>query len=203
MADFATPLPTNLTADQFLNWTASQPDRPRYELHQGNALLMAPERTLHAQAKLEVAVALRSALAGAGQDCRAYIDGLGVRIADDTVYILDAFVQCGEQPDRNATETSAPVIVVEVLSPSTQGIDHRQKLEDYFKLASVEHYLIIDPDARRVVHHRRQLGTPPLGTQILAGGVLQLEPPGISLQIDDIFAGLPDQPEDELEAGGE
>ena len=87
--------------------------------------------------------------------------------------------------------------------PSTQGIDHRQKLEDYFKLASVEHYLIIDPDARRVVHHRRQLGTPPLGTQILAGGVLQLEPPGISLQIDDIFAGLPDQPEDELEAGGE
>ncbi len=42
----------------------------------------------------------------------------------------------------------APVVVVEILSPGTKTVDTTKKLEGYFKLASVRHYLIIDPIAR-------------------------------------------------------
>jgi Uma2 family endonuclease len=45
-----------------------------------------------------------------------------------------------------------------VLSPSTAAIDHGLKLTAYFSLPSVEHYLILDPDRRVVIHHKRGTG---------------------------------------------
>ena len=52
-------------------------------------------------------------------------------------------------------EIPNPVIVVEVLSPSTAADDHGVKLDGYFSLRSVEHYLILDSDRRVMIHHKR------------------------------------------------
>jgi hypothetical protein len=45
--------------------------------------------------------------------------------------------------------------VVEVLSPSTRRIDASAKLAGYFRIRDVQHYLIVDPDKRPVIHHAR------------------------------------------------
>ncbi len=51
-----------------------------------------------------------------------------------------------------------PVVIVEVLSPNTAAVDHGRKLSGYFSLPSVEHYLILDPERRVVIHHKRGQG---------------------------------------------
>jgi Uma2 family endonuclease len=73
------------------------------------------------------------------------------------------------------------------LSPSTRGRDSGAKLEDYFRLPSVRHYLIAKADTRSVIHHARdEAGT--IATTILGGGRLRLDPPGIDLDLDRVFA---------------
>ena len=52
-------------------------------------------------------------------------------------------------------EIPNPVIVVEVLSPSTAADDHGPKLDGYFALPSVAHYLILDADRRVMIWHKR------------------------------------------------
>lgn len=47
------------------------------------------------------------------------------------------------------------MVVAEALSPSTAARDHGVKLDGYFSLASVMHYLILDAERRIVVHHKR------------------------------------------------
>ena len=55
----------------------------------------------------------------------------------------------------DALEVPNPVVVVEVLSPGNALADLRDKLQGYFRVASIHHYLIIDPDKRLVIHHTR------------------------------------------------
>jgi Uma2 family endonuclease len=172
------PSRARLSADAFIAWAAEQP-RGRYELAGGEIVAMAPERAAHTRAKLEAAIALRAAIARRGLDCEALIDGMSVRIDQATVYEPDALVRCGPRTPDDALEISDPVIAVEVVSPSSRGIDTGAKLAGYFRLPSLRHYLV-------VCHHRDDAGG--LSTEILHGGVLALDPPGLSLEIGDVFA---------------
>ena len=119
---------------------------------------------------------------------------------DSTTYEPDALVRCGEPLGGDTVEIVDPVIVVEVLSPSTSSTDYGQKLKDYFSLPSVAHYLVVDPEGRRVVHYTRQDDADTFLTRILAGGRLALDPPGIEILVDDVFSSLP--PEEEPVRGG-
>ena len=58
----------------------------------------------------------------------------------------------------DSLEIPNPIIVVEVLSPSTVRMDTTTKLDGYFRVASVKHYLIVDPETRTVTHHKRGRG---------------------------------------------
>ena len=80
------------------------------------------------------------------------------------------------------------MIVVEVLSPSTRHIDLSAKLVDYFRLSSVAHYLIVDPERPRIIHHARATGDTIL-TRIVSEGMIRLDPPGIELTMADIYSG--------------
>ena len=114
-------------------------------------------------------------------------DGATVRVSRHVAHEPDALVYCGPKLPRNAIEVPNPIIVVEVASPSTRKVDASLKLTGYFSLASVQHYLIIDPDGPPVVHHRRQAdGT--ILTTIVHDGVLTLAPPGIEVAVAEMFA---------------
>ena len=83
-------------------------------------------------------------------------------------------------------EIPNPVIVVEVLSPSTAADDHGLKLDGYFSLPSVEHYLILDADRRVMIHHKRgQAGA--IETRILRDGAVRLDPPGFEAEVAAFF----------------
>ncbi|MBA3325815.1 MAG: Uma2 family endonuclease [Rhodobacteraceae bacterium] len=176
------------TADAFMAWAAEQP-QGRFELWGGEIVAMSPERIAHTRAKFEAAIALRTAIATTGLGCEAIVDGVSVRIDDRTVFEPDALVRCGPKAPGDATAVSDPLIVVEVVSPSSRGVDAGAKLAGYFQLPSVRHYLLVDTEARVVIHHRRdEAGA--IAVQILRHGSLVLDPPAIEIDIGDIFAPL-------------
>jgi Uma2 family endonuclease len=105
---------------------------------------------------------------------------------DGTVFEPDALVYRGEPLDPDAIAVPAPMIVVEVLSPRTKGIDTGIKRDGYFRLPSVMHYLIVDPKRRRIIHHRRAADDL-IETRFAAGGMVDLDPPGLSLPLAALF----------------
>ena len=175
-----------MTVDDYLAWGDSQRERRRTELINGRIVAMTPERVEHVEVKFATALALKIAISRTKLACHALGDGLTVRIDDHTAYEPDALVYCGERLERGSLTVSNPVIVVEVLSPTTAHTDTSAKLIGYFKLPSVAHYLVIDPDAHTVMHHWR---APTGGTaaDTASAGTLHFDPPGIELKVADLF----------------
>lgn len=173
-----------MTVDEYLAWAESV--EGRFELYAGVVYAMTPERAGHAAVKYGVQSALLAGIRRAGVPCHMLPDGMTVRIDRDTAHEPDALVYCGERLPDSAIEVPDPVIVVEVLSPTTRHVDASAKLAGYFRLPSVRHYLIIDPDKRLVIHHERgETGT--IGTRIVSEGTLRFDPPGIDLALQEIF----------------
>jgi Uma2 family endonuclease len=112
-----------------------------------------------------------------------------VEVDAQTDYEPDALVNCGPPLPLDAVAATNPVVVVEVLSPSTQSIDAGDKLADYFRLPSVRHYLLVRTRRREVVHHER-LGDR-IETRIVNTGTIALDPPGLVVAMDDFYADLP------------
>jgi Uma2 family endonuclease len=82
-----------------------------------------------------------------------------------------------------------PVVVVEVLSPSTATTDRGGKLPDYRSVPSVQEILLVSSWERRVEHWRR---TPDGWAVTERGGdaVLRLETLGIELPLDGVYEGV-------------
>ncbi len=175
---------SSMTVDEFLAWAEGR--EGRYELYHGQVYAMAPERSGHALTKFAVQAALAAGIRKAGLPCIMYPDGMTVRITDKTAHEPDALVYCGPRLPDDAIEVPAPILVVEVLSPSTRRIDGSAKLKGYFSLPSVHHYLIVDPGKPPLIHHQRQ-GDGTILTRLVSEGVLRLDPPGFEFGIGAIF----------------
>ena len=179
------PEPARMTADEFLVWAEMQPDR--YELVNGEVFLMAAGRAAHVVAKGAMFRALADAVEAGNLPCQAMVDGMAVRIDEATIYEPDVLVRCGKSVPEDALEISDPVVVVEVLSPSSKGLDSNAKLDDYFRLQSVRHYLVVNTVTRLVIHYRRKEdGTITLDR--VREGRLGLDPPGMEIDVERVFA---------------
>ncbi|SFV16901.1 Endonuclease, Uma2 family (restriction endonuclease fold) [Methylobacterium sp. 174MFSha1.1] len=178
------PLPqTRMSVDEYLAWSEDNPGR--YELVQGEVYAMTPERLLHAEVKASVYVALWRGIRKSALPCRALPDGMTVRVDRYIAYEPDAMIYCGPRGDSNSIEIKNPVVVVEVLSPGTRRTDASEKLTGYFRVPSIHHYLMVDPDRRTIVHHRRSGDG--IDSIVLQDGTLVLDPPGLELPIGSLF----------------
>lgn len=169
-----------MTADEFIAWAMEQPEGERYELVAGEVVAMAPERAAHGRMKGRMYIRLVEAIRAANVACEAFPDGMAVRVDADTIYEPDAMVRCGLPLDNDATEATDPLVVVEVVSPSSRKRDTGGKLEDYFRIPSVRHYLIVKTENQAIIHHRRD-DAGAITTHIIRDGVIQLDPPGLAV----------------------
>jgi Uma2 family endonuclease len=174
-----------LTVDEFLAWSVRQTEG-KYELIDGTVVMQQSQQWGHSKVKFEVALVLREAIKRAGVACYVASDGPTVRIGKHKAFVPDALVAPLPEPELDSLEIADPIIVVEVLSPSTARTDATTKLIGYFKVASVQHYLIVDPQRRTVTHHKRGSGTA-VKTRIVRKGVMALNPPGIKIDLADVF----------------
>ena len=174
-----------LTREEFHRWAEGQTGR--YERIAGEPVAMSPERVQHIRIKSRVWAALDRAISDAGLDCEALADGVTIEVDEQTDYEPDAVINCGPRLSPDATAASNPVVVVEVLSPSTQSVDSSDKLADYFRLPSIQHYLIVRTRRQEIIHHWRS------GDEIVSRalnlGVIRLDPPGIALDVAEVYGG--------------
>jgi Uma2 family endonuclease len=173
-----------MTVDEFLVWAQGRPGR--YELFRGEVFAMAPETADHANVKGAIYAALTNAIRQRHLPCHVFPDGMTVRIDAETVYEPDVQVYCGEKIRGRVLEVPNPIIIVEVLSPSTRRVDVSLKLAGYFRLPSVAHYLIVDPTQPSIIHHSRGAGDTIL-TRVITEGRIALDPPGLELDLADIY----------------
>jgi Uma2 family endonuclease len=176
-----------MNARDFLAWAGKQ-DRGRFQLIAGKVLAMAPERADHARAKYALVKAFEAGIKRGGLPCEAFIDGLQVVVDDETVFEPDALVNCGEKTPSDSIIATNPVIVAEVISPSSERRDLSAKLLDYFRVPSIQHYLVIHLPRRLVLHHRRGEGGTII-TAIVKEGALLLQPPKLEIEVASIFDG--------------
>jgi len=173
-----------MNVNEYLAWAQANPGR--YELSDGAVIAMSPEGAGHAAVKYAVQTALLAGIRARRLPCHMLPDGMTVRIDDATAYEPDALIYCGAKVAPSAVEVPAPVVVVEVLSRSTR-LDVSAKLAGYFRVPSVAHYLIVDPDKPLVVHHARGSGETIL-TRVVMQGTIELDPPGFSVALADFYA---------------
>ena len=181
----AVETPPRMDADAFLAWAVARGDAARHELAGGEVVAMPPERAGHARMKFALARALEDAVARTGRPCEVFTDGMAVRIDSANVFVPDGSLRCGPRLSDDTIDFSDPVVVAEVLSPSTQAQDTGGKLEAYFRLESLAHYLIVKTDPPAVIHHAREAGG--IRTTIRREGDLSLDPPGVALSLDAVF----------------
>jgi Uma2 family endonuclease len=174
-----------MNVDDYLAWPQEHPGR--YELSDGQVIAMPPEGAGRAAVEFAVQTALLAGIRAGGLPCHMLPDGMTVRVDETTANEPDALVYCGTKLEPSALEVPAPIIVVEVLSPSTRRIDASAKLAGYFRVPSVAHYLIVDKNKPLVLHHARGEGDMIL-THIVTQGTIELDPPGLAVTLTDIYA---------------
>jgi Uma2 family endonuclease len=174
-----------MLAAEFIEWSLRQPEGKHYELVDGLIVESLSERVAYMRVKMRVARALDDAINAAGLQCEMFGDGMAVRVTDNTVFEPDAAVQCGPPLDGDATIYDDPVIVVEVVSPSSSGHDRGAKLDGYFHIPALMHYLIVLIDKKRVIHHSRDGDR--ISTRTFNSGQLVLNPPGLTLDVPSLF----------------
>jgi Uma2 family endonuclease len=109
-----------------------------------------------------------------------------VRVDPQSAFEPDALVYCGPALPAEAVETPEPVIVVAVVSEGTAACDHEPKLDGHFSLASAAHYLLLDPERRTAIHHRRRDGEV-IETRVVTTGKLHLGPLGLDFDVEELF----------------
>lgn len=174
-----------ISREDYRRWVLAQP-KGRFERIDGVVVAMAPERLSHADRKALVWLALRRAVIASGTPCHVYPDGVTIE-AGDSDFEPDAVLRCGPPLPGDALAVPDAIIVAEVLSPSTKSDDLTRKLVGYFSVPTIQHYLILYADRPQIIHHRRDGDG--IATRILATGEIRLDPPGIAITVEEIYAG--------------
>lgn len=136
---------TRMTAADFLAWDATQ--TLRHEFIAGEVFAMAGAGEAHVTVAGNIYVALRQHLSGT--PCRTFITDMKLRVdAADAFFYPDVMVTCSAADAGHAMVKREPVLLVEVLSPTTAAYDRGDKFAAYRKLLSLREYLLVDTDTR-------------------------------------------------------
>jgi Uma2 family endonuclease len=164
----------------------------RSEFYEGEIFAMAGGTARHNRLSGNVYIALRAALSS--KPCEVFVADMRLLVKRRNLYTYpDVMATCGRleyAPGRNDTVTN-PVLIVEVLSPSTEAYDRGKKFEFYRTIDSLKEYVLID-QARIYVERHRPLG---LGRWEMTAfetptDVLALASVGAELTLADIYEGV-------------
>ena len=169
-----------LTPDDYLGYEQQQ--QLRHELVDGYLYAMTGASDRHEEIALNLAAALRTHLRGG--PCRVYKGDLKIRVADD-FYYPDVFVRCGKDPGDAYFKTD-PVLVAEVLSPSTQRYDRGDKRLAYARLPSLQDYALIAQDRMRVELYTTD-GRSPRQCLKQPDDILHFQSVGFSISLAELY----------------
>lgn len=174
------------TFDEFLEREQQSPFR--HEYIRGHVEMMAGGSEQHALLCAAIVRILDTALLD--RDCRVYGDAFLLRMeAADLSSYPDAMVVCGQPnfTERRKLVLDNPIVVVEVLSPSTEQYDLGEKREAYQQLSSLKEMLFISQDRPEVQYWFRQ--DEGWDSVVIAGigATITLRHLGIAIGVGDLY----------------
>jgi Uma2 family endonuclease len=179
MADVAEKL---MTVAEFLNWDDGTDTR--HELIDGRPIAMAPVAPSHSVIVANLTHELKSKLQ---RPCYVGSEaGVEHPERNDTFYEADLVVSC-TPVQAEMTAIPAPVVVIEVLSPSTIEHDRGRKTYDYRRIGSVQEIVLVASEQRHIVIWRRR-GAKWEVEDLIGDAALDLESVGITLALPAIYA---------------
>ncbi|MBP1178358.1 Uma2 family endonuclease [Methylobacterium sp. PvR107] len=173
-----------MSVAEYRRWLEPRPDGERWELLDGEPVLMPPPRERHQRIVMNLAGRLDSLAEPRG--CRA-MPGLAILSAamDDLAPVPDVVVRCGAPlPDGYAAD---PLLVAEVLS--TMSLDRGRKIDFYRTVPSLAVLLIVYSDEARVEVWRRADADWSVAAPGLDAAVTLPELDG-AVPVRDIYRGL-------------
>ena len=177
---------SKMSLGDFLDWEGTQD--ARHEFWRGEVFAMVGARRVHGLVTGNVFAALKLHLKGS--PCRAFVEGMKVQVGNDALFYPDVFVTCDAQDLTTEMIFRQPKLVVEVLSDSTQAYDRGLKFAAYRRLDSLQEYVLIDPDNRRVeIFCRNERGNFELVDQTGASELV-LDSVGLRLAMAEVFDGV-------------
>src|SRR5271163_4624151 len=174
--------PTTLA--EFLEWEERQP--LRYEFDGVGPVAMTGGTAGHAAVQRNLAIAVGGRLGG--KACRFYGSDLKFQVAEGHVRYPDGTVVC-RPVDRTATVVYDPVIVFEVLSPSTGRDDRIVKAREYQATPSVQRYVMLEQDAVGATVYARS-GNAWTHEILVADSILALPEIAVSLPLAELYEGV-------------
>ncbi|TAN35437.1 MAG: Uma2 family endonuclease [Verrucomicrobia bacterium] len=178
---------TTLSEADYLSGEAQS--RIRHEYVDGYVYAMAGASKAHNTIAGNLFSRLRRHLRGS--PCRGFIADMKVRVeAAGAFYYPDVVVTCSGQdtsPSSPKDYLTAPSLIVEVLSPTTETVDRREKMRAYASLDSLQEYMLIDSRAQQVEVYRKQ----PNGTweqRVWSSGeIVRLDSVDLDLSFEDLY----------------
>jgi Uma2 family endonuclease len=180
-----------ISLSEFMACEANQ--EGRHEFHRGEVFALVGGRRGHSRIIANLVRHLGNHLDSS--PCQVFSEGMKVQIGDDTVVYPGVFVTRDKRFRFDEQVITEPVLVVEVLSPATQGYHRSTKFTFYRRLPSLREYALIDPDTRGVeVFRPGQDGHWTL-FDMSDTAVLELASVGLRMVLPDVFQGMDSGPE--------
>jgi Uma2 family endonuclease len=126
----------------------------RYEYIDGYVSMLAGGTLDHATIGANIISILRHSMRGT--PCRVFTSDARVRLSSTRFVYPDASVSCDEQDRGQSDNLQSPRLVVEVLSPSTEGYDRGRKFGFYRECPTIQDYLLIDSQRPMLEVYRRE-----------------------------------------------
>lgn len=142
-----------ITPEEYLS--AERRAEIKSEYIYGEMFAMSGASNAHNLITLDIATELNLQLRGSG--CLVYSNDMRVKTKPTGSYFYPDVVVVCDKPrfEDNVFDTLLnPIFIVEVLSPSTEAFDKGEKFAHYQELVSLQEYILVSQDRRRVEQHR-------------------------------------------------
>lgn len=146
---------TKLSEEQYL--AIERAAEFRSEFVNGEMFAMSGGTMRHSALQANILVELSPLIRGRG--CRAFAADMRVRVSATGMYTYpDVSVLCGrpQLADEHADTLLNPIVIFEVLSPSSEKYDRGLKFQSYRTIESFQDYILVDQDRVRIEHYTRQ-----------------------------------------------
>ena len=173
-----------MTLAEFLAWEERQP--LRYEFDGFGPVAMTGGTFAHAAIQRNLALAVGGRLRG--KSCQFIGSDLKFQVADGHIRYPDGMV-IGSPVDRSATVVHDPVVVFEVLSPSTAANDRIVKGREYQATASIRRYVMLEQDSVGATVYARA-GAGWTHEILVAEFLLTLPEIGVELPLAELYEGI-------------
>ncbi|MDJ0658311.1 MAG: Uma2 family endonuclease [Crocosphaera sp.] len=136
-----------MTPEEYLEWEEKQP--LKYEYMDGEVYAMTGGTIPHNTIALNLASTLKNHLRNKG--CKIQINDVKVQLSEQGPYHYpDVVVSCDERDKKAFKFLQYPCLIIEVLSPSTEGFDRGKKFRNYRQIETLKEYVLVSADQKLI-----------------------------------------------------